>query len=233
MRQRWSQLLFAHWPIDPALLRPYLPARLELDLFEGQAWLGVVPFTMSHIRPLGLPAVPGLHHLHELNVRTYARLDGVPGVWFLSLDASLALGVWAARTFFHLPYLHARMRLTQTGDTLRATAERTHQGMAPAEFAATWKLGGTLPASRPGTLQHFLTERYHLYTAGPNLQQAVRGNDLWLGQLYHEPWPLREASLSEWNSNVVESHGLPTPSGEPLLYTADTLDVWVQQFRRV
>ncbi len=233
MRQRWSQLLFAHWAIDPALLRPYLPARLELDLFEGQAWLGVVPFTMSHIRPLGLPAVPGLHHLHELNVRTYARLDGVPGVWFLSLDASLALGVWAARTFFHLPYLHARMSLTQTGDTLRATAERTHHGIASASFAATWKLGETLPASQPGTLQHFLTERYYLYTAGPNLMQAVRGNDLWRGKLFHEPWTLREARLNEWDSTLVESHGLPTPNGEPLLYAADTLDVWVQEFRRV
>ncbi|WP_159451964.1 YqjF family protein [Hymenobacter roseosalivarius] len=233
MRQRWSQLLFAHWPVAPELLRPYLPERLELDLFDGQAWLGVVPFTMSHIRPLGLPAVPGLHHLHELNVRTYARLNGVPGVWFLSLDASLALGVWAARTFFHLPYLHARMSLTQTGDTLSATATRTHRGIAHAEFAATWTLGEALPASRPGTLQHFLTERYYLYTAGPDLQRAVRGNGLWRGKLYHEPWALREASLSEWESTLVESHGLPTPLGKPLLYAADALDVWVQEFRRL
>ncbi|WP_394368480.1 YqjF family protein [Hymenobacter qilianensis] len=233
MRQRWSQLLFAHWPVEPDLLRPYLPARLELDLFDGQAWLGVVPFTMSHIRPLGLPAVPGLHHLHELNVRTYARLDGVPGVWFLSLDASLALGVWAARTFFHLPYLHARMSLTQTGPTLRATAERTHRDIAPATFAATWTLGEALPASRPGTLQYFLTERYYLYTAGPDLKEEVHNNNLWRGKLYHEPWMLREASLCEWESNLVESHGLPTPSGEPLLHAADPLDVWVQEFKRV
>lgn len=233
MRQRWSQLLFAHWPVAPELLRPYLPARLELDLYEEQAWLGVVPFTMSQIRPLGLPAVPGLHHLHELNVRTYARLDGVPGVWFLSLDASLALGVWAARTFFHLPYLHARMSLTQTGNTLRATAERTHRGTAPATFAATWTLGTKLPPTRPGTLQHFLTERYYLYTAGPDLQQAVRGDDLWRGHLYHESWTLREAKLSEWESTLIESHGLPTPAGAPLLYAADALDVWVKELRRV
>ncbi|TGE17567.1 YqjF family protein [Hymenobacter elongatus] len=233
MRQRWSQLLFAHWPIDPALLRPYLPARLELDLFEGQAWLGVVPFTMSHIRPLGLPAVPGLNRLHELNVRTYARLDGVPGVWFLSLDATQPLGVWAARTLFHLPYLHARISLTQTGDTLRATAERTHRGAAPATFVASWTPGDVLPPAQPGSLQHFLTERYILYTAGANLQQAVRGTALWRGRLFHAPWALRQAMLTEWDSTLVESHGLPTPTGPPLLYAADALDVWVQELRRI
>lgn len=233
MRQRWSQLLFAHWPVAPELLRPYLPARLTLDLFEGQAWLGVVPFTMSHIRPLGLPAVPGLNHLHELNVRTYATLDGVPGVWFLSLDATLSLGVWAARTLFHLPYLHARMSLAETSGTLRAVAQRTHRGAAPASFRANWTPGAALPKASPGTLAYFLTERYHLYTAGPDLRRAVGSRTLWRGQLYHEPWSLREATLSEWESTVVESHGLPTPAGPPLLHAADTLDVWVRELRRI
>ncbi|MCB2379644.1 DUF2071 domain-containing protein [Hymenobacter sp. BT635] len=233
MRQRWSQLLFAHWPVAPAVLRPYLPARLELDLFDGQAWLGVVPFTMSGIRPLGLPAVPGLNRLHELNVRTYARLDGVPGVWFLSLDATQPLGVWAARTLFHLPYLHARMRLTQTGPTLRAEAERRHPGAAAATFSASWTPGRQLPVSVPGTLQHFLTERYHLYTAGPDLLSGISGPHLWRGDLYHAPWALRTATLHSWESTVVESHGLPTPAGAPLLYAADDLDVWVQKIRRV
>lgn len=233
MRQRWRNLLFAHWPVAPEVLRPYLPPRLELDLFEGQAWLGVVPFTMSHIRPLGLPAVPGLSALHELNVRTYATLDGVPGVWFLSLDATQPLGVWAARTLFHLPYLHARMRLTETEGTLRAVAERTHRGAPPATFAAAWTPGAALPPARPGSLAHFLTERYVLYTAGADLAAAVRGTSLWRGRLFHAPWTLREATLSEWESTLVESHGLPTPVGPPLLYAADALDVQVQELRRI
>ncbi|MBT9393347.1 DUF2071 domain-containing protein [Hymenobacter sp. NST-14] len=233
MRQRWSNLLFAHWPVPPELLRPYLPARLEVDTFADQAWLGVVPFTMSQIRPLGLPAVPGLSALHELNVRTYATLDGVPGVWFLSLDATQPLGVWAARTLFHLPYLHARIRLTETNGTLRAVAERTHRGAAPATFAATWTPGARLPLAQPGTLAHFLTERYHLYTAGANLRQGVLGSSLWRGHLWHEPWQLREATLQEWDSTLVESHGLPTPVGPPLLYAAEPLDVTVRELRRV
>lgn len=233
MRQRWSNLLFAHWPVEPAVLRPYLPPRLELDLFGGQAWLGVVPFTMSHIRPLGLPAVPGLSRLHELNVRTYARLDGVPGVWFLSLDATQPLGVWAARTLFHLPYLRARMQLTQQGPALRAVAERTHAGASPASFAATWTPGAVLPRAQPGTLPHFLTERYHLYTAGPTLPGRRPGPELWRGHLWHEPWQLRTATLTEWHSTLVESHGLPTPEGPPLLYAADPVDVWVRELRQV
>ncbi|WP_354581269.1 DUF2071 domain-containing protein [Hymenobacter sp. UYP22] len=234
MRQRWSNLLFAHWATEPELLRPYLPDRLELDLFEGQAWLGVVPFTMSGIRPLGLPAVPGLSALHELNVRTYARLNGVPGVWFLSLDATQPLGVWAARTLFHLPYLHARMQLTATPDgTLHARATRTHRGAPAATFAAAWTPEDALPLAEPGSLAYFLTERYHLYTAGPTVQPGQHGNSIWRGRLWHEPWRLRKATLQHWDSTVVESHGLPTPTGPPLLHAADALDVWVEDLRRV
>ncbi|UYZ61472.1 YqjF family protein [Hymenobacter weizhouensis] len=233
MRQRWSNLLFAHWPVAPAVLRPYLPPRLELDVFEGQAWLGVVPFTMSHIRALGLPPVPGLSYLHELNVRTYACLDGVPGVWFLSLDATQPLGVWAARTLFRLPYLRARMQLTRHGPALRAVAERTHSGAPPARFAATWTPGLALPRAQPGTLAHFLTERYYLYTAGPTVRAGQHRTALWRGHLWHEPWLLRHATLNEWTSTLVESHGLPTPEGAPLLYAADAVDVWVRELRRV
>ena len=233
IRQTWRDLLFAHWPVPPALLRPYLPARLEVDTFEGQAWLGVVPFTMSGIRPLGLPAVPGLSRLHELNVRTYATLDGKPGVWFLSLDATNALGVWAARTFFHLPYLHADIEVTNTNGRLRIAAERTHRGAAPSTFRAAWTPGAALPPARPGTLAHFLTERYRLYTAGPDLARGVAGSALWQGKLWHEPWQLRTAELHEWESTLLESHGLPTPAGPPLLYAAGAVDVRIISLTRV
>jgi uncharacterized protein YqjF (DUF2071 family) len=231
MRQTWRNLLFAHWPVPPALLRPYLPARLEVDTFEGQAWLGVVPFTMSGIRPLGLPAVPGLSRLHELNVRTYATLNGMPGVWFLSLDATNALGVWAARTFFHLPYLHADIKMTEyNAGTLDYVARRTHAGMPPATFQASWTPHETLPLARPGTLPHFLTERYRLYTAGPDLRQGLSGNQLWQGTLRHAPWQLRTAEVHQWKSSLLESHGLPTPPGPPLLYAADAMQVVIQGF---
>lgn len=233
MHQTWRNLLFAHWPVPPALLRPYLPARLEVDTFEGQAWLGVVPFTMSHIRPLGLPAVPGLSRLHELNVRTYALLDGVPGVWFLSLDATNALGVWAARTFFHLPYLHADIQLTAQKAGFLAAAVRTHGGAAPAMFRAAWTPGAAQPRARPGSLAYFLTERYRLFTAGPDLARGLAGGRLWQGRLAHAPWQLRAAELHTWESTLLESHGLPQPPGPPLLYAADATQVTIRSFGRV
>ena len=181
-----------------------------------------------------LLAVPGLSALHELNVRTYARLDGVPGVWFLSLDATQPLGVWAARTLFHLPYLHASMQLTHTSDgMLHATATRTHRDEPAATFAASWQPGAALPLAQPNTLAHFLTERYHLYTAGHTVRAGQHENSLWRGRLWHEPWALREATLTRWESTLVESHGLPTPAGPPLLHAADRLDVWVEELRRV
>ena len=233
LHQRWSDLLFAHWPTAPEVLRPYLPPRLELDLFEGQAWLGVVPFSMSGVRPPLLPAVPGLRALHELNVRTYATLDGVPGVWFLSLDANSPVAVELARGLFHLPYLHARMSFSEQDDGLHFQAVRTHRQMPPATFAASWTPGTALPLAQPGSLEYFLTERYHLYTSGPNLLHDIKGPHLWRGTLWHEPWPLRRATLHQWDSTLVESHGLPTPVGPPHLLAADGVDVRVMSLQRV
>ncbi|HEY0384863.1 MAG TPA: DUF2071 domain-containing protein, partial [Pyrinomonadaceae bacterium] len=108
-QMNWGKLLFMHWPIEARLLRPLIPQRLVIDTFDGSAWIGVVPFTMWGVRPTFVPPVPGLSQFHELNVRTYVHLDGVPGVWFHSLDAASRLAVWGARTFFHLPYFNARM----------------------------------------------------------------------------------------------------------------------------
>ena len=103
MRMRWTDLLFAHWPFDPAVLRPLVPAALELDTFDGVAWLGIVPFRMEDVAPRGLPAIPGVSVFPELNVRTYVRHEDLRGVWFLSLDADSWPTVVGARRWFHLP----------------------------------------------------------------------------------------------------------------------------------
>ncbi|MGB7922399.1 MAG: DUF2071 domain-containing protein [Pyrinomonadaceae bacterium] len=221
MRQCWGKLLFMHWPVPVELIRPLLPDRLTVDTFEGSAWIGVVPFTMWGVRPTYAPPVPGLSAFHELNVRTYVHLDGVPGVWFLSLDAESALAVWGARTFFHLPYFNARMSLRQHEQTVLYTSRRTGQGAPPAEFGAAWNIKGELPESEPGSLPFFLTERYCLYAAG-------RGR-LYRCRIFHPPWPLQDASLSSYRSTMIESHGIPAPAGEPLLHYAEALqvDIWM------
>jgi uncharacterized protein YqjF (DUF2071 family) len=222
MHQDWGKLLFMHWRIPVESLRPLIPERLTIDTFDGSAWIGVTPFTMWDIRafPPYLPPVPGLSSMHELNVRTYVHLDGVPGVWFFSLDANSSVAVITARTFFHLPYFNAEMELEERGKTIVYSSSRTEGDAPAAKFNATWKKGETLPYSHPGSLEFFLTERYCLYSA--------RKQKLYRCRIFHQLWPLQKAELSALNSTMIESHGLLTPKDEPLLHYAEevNVDIW-------
>jgi uncharacterized protein len=226
MYQTWGKLLFMHWPVAAELLRPLIAPRLGIDTFEGSAWVGVTPFTMWGLRPPSLPPLPGLSTSHEINVRTYVHLDGVPGVWFLSLDASNALAVWGARVAYFLPYFKARMRLQSDGAAVHFTSTRTHPGATPARFDATWTRGDPLPLAAPGSLEFFLVERYCLYAAG-------RGR-LYRARIYHPPWPLRQAERLSFTSTMLESHGLPTRQDPPLLHAqGEPLQVGVWRPERV
>ena len=217
MHQHWGKLLFLHWAIEEKLLRSLIPDALEIDTFDGSAWIAVTPFTMWGIRASFLPPIPGASAFHELNVRTYVHLDGVPGVWFFSLDAANALAAWGARHFYHLPYFKAEMSLEQKENVIEYSSKRMN---SPAEFHATWVIGESLPQSQPGTLQFFLTERYCLYT-------SHRGQ-LYRARIFHPPWSLQTATLSALDSTMIESAGLPTPHGAPLLHYSEKIrvDIW-------
>lgn len=224
MYQKWGKLLFMHWRIDPAVLRPLIPAPLEIDTFDGSAWIGVVPFTMWDIRASFLPAIPGTSAFHELNVRTYVYHEGVPSVLFLSLDAANRLAVWGARMFYHLPYFNARMSLSQTGDTISYSSVRKDGRGAPAELQATWNIGQPLPQTVPGSLEFFLTERYCL--------DCEHNGKLYRARIHHQPWPLQTAELTTLESSMIEAQGLPTPPGDPLLHYCEELSVgiwWLNQ----
>lgn len=225
MYQSWGKLLFMHWRFPAELLRPLIPARLTIDTFDDTAWVGVVPFTMWGIRPIFLPALPWVSEAHELNVRTYVHLDGVPGVWFFSLDINHLLGVWAARLGYHLPYFLATVSLQQQGQTIDYRLRRTHADAPKAEFEATWHIGEPLPPAAPGTLDFFLTERYCLY--------AAEGSSLYRARIWHRPYPLQQARLSAYRSTMIESHGLTAPGGEPLLHYAESVEVEVWPPARV
>src|SRR5262252_7169248 len=142
MTQTWYKLLFAHWPISTEAMRPLIPAPLELDTYDGQGWLGVVPFGMTRVYPRGTFPVPWLSRFLEMNVRTYVTFGGKPGVWFFSLDAANLAAVALARGFFHLPYYHARMRLAEHDGWIHYTSYRMHPGAAPAEFEARYRPAG-------------------------------------------------------------------------------------------
>jgi len=220
LRQHWGKLLFMHWRIDANLLRSLVPSELEIDTFDSSAWIGVIPFTMWGIRASFLPPISGTSAFHELNVRTYVTYNGVPGVWFFSLDAANKLAVWGARKFYSLPYFNARMSLQQTGDSITYSSVREDTRGAPAGFDATWAIGEHLPQSHPGSVEYFLTERYCLY--------SEQRREVYRARIHHRPWPLQDATLSSLNSTMIESQGLPSPEGNPVLHYAEELraDIW-------
>lgn len=217
--QVWHDLLFAHWPVEAERLRPRLPAGVELDLFDGQAWLGVVPFRMTGVRARLLPSVPGLSAFPELNVRTYAVAGGRPGVFFLSLDAASAVAVAAARRLFHLPYHRAEMTCrSEDEDVVYSSRRGGGPVSSPAEFAGRYGPRGPVYRSRAGDLDHWLTERYCLYTAdgrGRALCVAIR----------HAPWPLQPAWAGIETNTMAEAAGVRLPPTLPLLHFARRLDV--------
>jgi len=224
MHQCWGKLLFMHWAIDPATLRPLIPAGLSLDTFDGRAYIAEVPFTMWGIRASFLPPIPGTSAFHELNVRTYVQYEGVPGVWFFSLDAANSLAVWGARSLYHLPYYNAEMSLEQEEQRIVYASRRIDKRGPAADFNAQWDIGEALPRSTPDSLEYFLTERYCLY--------SFHGSRLYRSRIYHEPWPLRRAKTDQYQSSMIQSLGISQPTGEPLLHYAESISVRVWPLRR-
>lgn len=225
MAQRWHELLFAHWPVPVDVLRTIVPASLPIDLFEGQAWLGVIPFRMTGVRPRLLPPVAPVSAFPELNVRTYVVVDDKPGVYFFSLDAASRVAVWSARTFFALPYFHARMRSTHAGDRVVYSSERTGEPL-PAVLRATYRPTGPAWSPTPGTLDHWLTERYALYTT------AADGR-LMRGEIHHAPWRLQRAEAVLAANSMTSPLGIELPGTQPLLHFAAVQEVRIWPLRRV
>ncbi|HEX5241757.1 MAG TPA: DUF2071 domain-containing protein [Tepidisphaeraceae bacterium] len=218
MFMRWHELLFMHWPVAAGQVRSLLPKELELDLFDGSAWIGVVPFRMSGIRARGLPPIPGTSAFPELNVRTYVTVGGKPGVWFFSLDATNRLAVRAARWGFFLPYFDAHMHVGRTGSRIEYSCTRTHRKASPAKFDAEYGPAGEVFEPRSGTLDHFLTARYCLYAMRPD--RGVHRCDI-----SHMPWPLQRATAHIHGNTMAAAAGIELPRTEPLLHYAHQLDV--------
>jgi len=223
MSQTWHHLLFAHWRMDPAALRPMIPLGLELDTYRGEAWIGIVPFGMRSVRLRGLPPIPGLSSSLELNVRTYVTCGGWPGVLFFSLDAGHPLAVAGARKLLGLPYFRARMSLEQTEDGVRFSSARLRGRGAGAGFEGIYRPTGEAAPARAGTLEAWLTERYRLYNAN-------RGGVTYI-DIHHVPWPLQPAELKCRANTIAQPAGLPLPSGEPLLHYAEEqlVRIWPQR----
>ncbi len=217
MLQRWHDLLFAHWEVSPDQVRPLVPAELELDLFQGRAYVAVAPFHMSGIRARFFPPLPRLSHFPELNVRTYVRYRNIPGVYFFSLDAGSLPAVWSARKAYGLPYFHAEMSVNIGSQQIEYSSRRL-QGPS-AEFR-----GRYWPISEPrlrekDSLEYFLTERYCLYT--------IRARRMFRAYIHHRPWPLQDAEADIELNTMAKAAGIELPHVKPLLHFSRFLEVLI------
>jgi hypothetical protein len=215
-----------HWPVRADSLRPLLPSALSLDTFDGSAWLGVVPFRMTGVRPRFVPAVPPLSDFPELNLRTYVTAGGKPGIWFFSLDAHNPVVVRLARATFHLPYFDAEMSCHRSGSKILYRSVRTHRWAPPAEFTVGYGPSGGPFESGPGTLENFLTERYCLYAADG------KGN-VRRGDIHHHLWSLRPAQAEVETLAMTEQIGVTLPDTDPILHFSERLDVLAWPPRRI
>ena len=225
MTQTWNDLLFAHWPVDADELRERVPAGLELDLFDGEAWLGVVPFHMTNVAPRLVPALPWISAFPELNVRTYVRVDDKPGVYFFSLDAGSAVAAGTARTLLNLPYFTANMSVEVSGSGEVKYDSRRLSSPA-AEFAAWYRGQGGRHSPARGTLEYFLTERYCLYAIDHSGQEYRL-------DIHHPPWPLERCDGEITANTMAQAAGVRLPEVGPLLHFSKRQDALAWAPKRI
>jgi hypothetical protein len=225
MKQRWNDLLFAHWPVPASSLAPLIPKGLQVDSFMGSAWLGVMPFWMDRIKVRGIPPIPGARSFPDLSLRTYVREErtGTPGVFCLSLDASNLLAVGVGRAFYSLPYHWAQMRMEQRSEREFSFFSRRRFSGQPVVFNARYR--GLGPSRRllecgAGSLEYFLMERYCLFSSNPD-GQPIRAN------LHHVASQLEEAEATIERNDLAEVLGLHLPEQAPVLHYSRRLAVYV------
>lgn len=228
MWQVWSDLLFAHWPVPASVMAARLPPGLTLDTWEGEAWLGIVPFRISTLHIRNTPDIPPFSRLTELNVRTYVRVGGLPGVYFFSLDADNPITVQAARSWYHLPYLNARFDcdFAARDGAVRYAMRRTDHRARPAVFDATYRPTGSAQPAASGSHADWLTARYALYTTD-------RRSRVCRGDITHAPWPLAPAEAEIRANTLAASHGFTLPDIPPLLHFSRRIDTLAWTIRRV
>ena len=215
--QRWRELLFVHWVVDEAALRALVPPCFELDLYEGRAYVGIVPFKMEGVKPWWAPEAAAFSFL-ETNLRTYVLYNGEPGVLFFSLEAASWIAVKTARAGWGLPYHHADMETSRSGDEVHyKTVRRSDEA---ARFEVRYRVGEPLGPSVPGSAEHFFLERYLLF--------VERGGVVERGQVYHTPYPAQRVEIISLDEGLFEAAGLPPAQGPAVLaHWASGVDVEV------
>ena len=224
MAQTWCDLLFAHWPVDPEALRPVVDPSLPIDTFDGRAWIAVTPFAVHAFRLRLSPPIPLVHRFPEVNVRTYVTIDDKPGIYFFSLHAGSGIAVESARRVYHLPYFRSRATIEARDGEVAWQSARVEGDGPAAALRTRYRPVGPRFEAEPGTLEHFLVERYCLYT--------VTEAGVHRGEIHHPPWQIQAAHAEIEENTMARPIGLELP-GEPLLHLARRQDVVFWRLERV
>lgn len=218
MSQTWGKALFSHWPVSVNQICDLVPPALEIDTFDNQTWISIVPFEMSDIRCRWLPIIRLANRFPQLNVRTYVIHQGKPGVFFFSCDADHLLAVAFARSVYHLPYLKARMNLRQKGNGIEFISKRTHWNTQKAEIHCVYRPVSDEFQTQKDSLDYWLMERYCMYT--------THQKKLYRSDIHHLPWSLQHAEAEFSHNTMMESCKISIPKGEkPILHYAENLKV--------
>lgn len=223
--QGWRRVAFLHWAYDPGVIQPLVPPELDLDLFDGSAWISLTPFDVVGFRPPGLPALPGPSSFPETNLRTYVRApDGRDGLWFLSLDVASRPTVVGARLAYGVPYHLAEMRVDRVGGgAIRYRSRRL--GAADVAHDLVVRPLEPLGAEERSVLDDWLTGRWRAFgQRGPSLVEIA---------VAHQPWPLCRGEVGSITETITSAAGLPPPSGQPVVHTSVGVDVRLGPPRRV
>ena len=225
LRMEWRDVGFCHWPVEPSVVARTLPDGLTVDIKDGQAWLGVIPFEMADIRPRGSPIG---RSFGELNLRTYVTDGETPGVYFYNLDADDRLSVALARRLFELPYYRASMEIRRTAGSVRFRSRRTDDRAPRADFDATYGPADGADIHEPATrsLESFLVSRYRFYVADD-------GGTIYYADIDHEPWPLQDGTVEVRENELFDANGFDYPQGDPVVYYSPGIDVTAGRLRRL
>lgn len=232
LHQNWHHLLFLHWEVPPSELQALLPPGLDLDTFDGKAYAGLIPFTITGVRPILTPPLPWISSFHEVNVRTYVRRNGGdPGVWFFSLDASSSIAVAAARAAYKLPYMNAEIAFSASKDPMPRidfhSRREDSRGQMPAACRAQYQPAeGAITHAAPGTLDFFLVERYILYAVDD-------AHTLHRARVEHQPYPIQHVNMLELDETLVWAAGIKRPESAPIRHYAREVNVKVYPLERV
>jgi len=219
----WRDVGFMHWPVEPDSVQTTLPDGLDVDTYDGQAWLSVVPFQMADIRPRGSPIG---RSFGELNLRTYVVADGTPGVYFYNLDADDRLSVTLARQLFQLSYYQASMQVRTDGDSVEFRSRRTSSRAPPADFHATYEPTEPPSTPEPGSVESFLVERYRFYAASDN-------GTVYYADIDHDPWPLQRGQADIRTNGLFAASGFDRPDGDPLVHYCAEIPVTAGRLHRL